>query len=171
MDYGFELKAFADAGLAGCHDTRRSLLLVPLKFLDIVLLRWSSKKHKSTPSPLQNVQTLRSKHIDIRTTLSREVKGNVVELSKGRTVADSIGEKIEQTTCLQLLTDLILSFWSWIRLNDHGTNNCTKALATLEKTATGKENSNPLIADSLLNKLYAVMIGEDKTKDKKNLRT
>ncbi|GJZ87129.1 hypothetical protein Tco_0658739 [Tanacetum coccineum] len=41
---------------------------------------------------------------------------------------------------------------------------CTKALATPEQTATGKENSNPLIADSLLK---TISCDEEKTKTKR----
>ncbi|GJR82158.1 retrovirus-related pol polyprotein from transposon TNT 1-94 [Tanacetum coccineum] len=42
-DSGFELKAFADADYAGCHDTRRSTS-VQINFLDIDFVSWSSKK-------------------------------------------------------------------------------------------------------------------------------
>ncbi|GJR13638.1 retrovirus-related pol polyprotein from transposon TNT 1-94 [Tanacetum coccineum] len=46
-DSGFELKAFADADYAGCHDTRRSTS-GSAQFLGHRLVSWSSKKQKST---------------------------------------------------------------------------------------------------------------------------
>ncbi|GJT66859.1 retrovirus-related pol polyprotein from transposon TNT 1-94 [Tanacetum coccineum] len=46
-DSGFELKAFADANYAGCHDTRRSTS-GSAQFLGHRLVSWSSKKQKST---------------------------------------------------------------------------------------------------------------------------
>ncbi|GJX58529.1 hypothetical protein Tco_0289919 [Tanacetum coccineum] len=46
-DSGFELKAFADADYAGCHDTRRSTS-GSAQFLRHRLVSWSSKKQKST---------------------------------------------------------------------------------------------------------------------------
>ncbi|GJR22081.1 retrovirus-related pol polyprotein from transposon TNT 1-94 [Tanacetum coccineum] len=44
-DSGFELKAFADADYAGCHDTRRSTS-GSAQFLGHRLVSWSSKKDK-----------------------------------------------------------------------------------------------------------------------------
>ncbi|GJU02395.1 integrase, catalytic region, zinc finger, CCHC-type containing protein [Tanacetum coccineum] len=55
-DSGFELKAFADADYAGCHDTRRSTS-GPLNFLDIDLLAGHPKSRKVPPSPLQKLNT------------------------------------------------------------------------------------------------------------------
>ncbi|GJU45077.1 retrovirus-related pol polyprotein from transposon TNT 1-94 [Tanacetum coccineum] len=46
-DSGFDLKAFADADYAGCHDTRRSTS-GSAQFLGHRLVSWSSKKQKST---------------------------------------------------------------------------------------------------------------------------
>ncbi|GJS14912.1 retrovirus-related pol polyprotein from transposon TNT 1-94 [Tanacetum coccineum] len=46
-DSGFDLKAFADADYAGCHDTRRSTS-GSAQFLRHRLVSWSSKKQKST---------------------------------------------------------------------------------------------------------------------------
>ncbi|GJS11729.1 hypothetical protein Tco_0368525 [Tanacetum coccineum] len=72
-DSGFELKAFADADYAGCHDTRR-LYLVLLPISGHRLLAG----HPNTP---ENVQHSRSKHIDIRHHFIKEqVERKVVEL-------------------------------------------------------------------------------------------
>ncbi|GJT12232.1 hypothetical protein Tco_0859274 [Tanacetum coccineum] len=46
-DSGFDLKAFADADYAGCHDTRRSTS-GSAQFIGHRLVSWSSKKQKST---------------------------------------------------------------------------------------------------------------------------
>ncbi|GKA60411.1 hypothetical protein Tco_0759818 [Tanacetum coccineum] len=103
-DSGFELKAFADADYAGCHETRRSTSGLA-QFLGHRLVRWSSKKQKSTAISTTEaeyialsgccaksmdaisieiwicVQHSRSKHIDIRHHFIKEqVERKVVEL-------------------------------------------------------------------------------------------
>ncbi|GJS04479.1 retrovirus-related pol polyprotein from transposon TNT 1-94 [Tanacetum coccineum] len=55
-DSGFELKAFADADYAGCHDTRRSTS-GSAQFLGHRLVSWSSKKQKSTAISTRTANT------------------------------------------------------------------------------------------------------------------
>ncbi|GKA84389.1 hypothetical protein Tco_0805984 [Tanacetum coccineum] len=55
-DSGFELKAFADADYARCHDTRRSTS-GSAQILGHQLVSWSSKSRKVPPSPLQRLNT------------------------------------------------------------------------------------------------------------------
>ncbi|GKG50893.1 hypothetical protein Tco_0539017, partial [Tanacetum coccineum] len=56
-DSGFELKAFADADYAGCHDTRRSTS-GSAQFLGLIgLLAGHPKSRRVLPSPLQKLNT------------------------------------------------------------------------------------------------------------------
>ncbi|GJW26403.1 integrase, catalytic region, zinc finger, CCHC-type containing protein [Tanacetum coccineum] len=55
-DSGFELKAFADADYAGCHDTRRSTS-GSAQFLGHRLVSWSSKKQKRIKYQLADIFT------------------------------------------------------------------------------------------------------------------
>ncbi|GKF66434.1 hypothetical protein Tco_0192951 [Tanacetum coccineum] len=55
-DSGFDLKAFADADYARCHDTRRSTS-GSAQILGHQLVSWSSKIRKVLPSPLQKPNT------------------------------------------------------------------------------------------------------------------
>ncbi|GJR97061.1 integrase, catalytic region, zinc finger, CCHC-type containing protein [Tanacetum coccineum] len=55
-DSGFELKAFADADYAGCHDTRRSTS-GSAQFLGHRLVSWSSKKQKKIKYQLADIFT------------------------------------------------------------------------------------------------------------------
>ncbi|GJW91779.1 hypothetical protein Tco_0169332 [Tanacetum coccineum] len=88
------LTAYADADHVGCQDTRRSTS-GSAQFLRVKLVRWSSKKQKSTTISTteaeyiaiaislccNNFQHSRSKHIDIRHHFIREqIEKGVVEL-------------------------------------------------------------------------------------------
>ncbi|GKA94951.1 retrovirus-related pol polyprotein from transposon TNT 1-94 [Tanacetum coccineum] len=102
-DYCITLTAYADADHAGCQDTRQ-ITSGSAQFLRDKLVSWSSKKQKSTASPVQrrnillylgvsaialccnNVQHSRSKHIDVRYHFIKEqVENGVVELYFVRT--------------------------------------------------------------------------------------
>nr|GEW74076.1 putative RNA-directed DNA polymerase [Tanacetum cinerariifolium] len=101
-DTSMSLTAYVDADDAGCHDTRRSTS-GSAQFLGDKLVRWSSKKQKSTAIsnygfqfniiPLyrdnksaidlccNNVQHFRAKHIDVRYHFIKEqVENGIVEL-------------------------------------------------------------------------------------------
>ncbi|GJX05927.1 hypothetical protein Tco_0193859 [Tanacetum coccineum] len=92
-DTDMSLTAYADANHAGCQDTRRSTS-GSTQFLDDKLVRWSSKKQKSTAISstkaeyiaLFGFQHSRAKHIDIRYYFIKEqVENGIVELYFVRT--------------------------------------------------------------------------------------
>nr|GEV38199.1 retrovirus-related Pol polyprotein from transposon TNT 1-94 [Tanacetum cinerariifolium] len=96
QDTGMSLTAYADADHVGCQETRRSAS-GSAQFLGDKLVRWSSKKQKST-IPLyydkknaidlccNNIQHSRAKHIDVRYHFIKEqVENGIVELYFVRT--------------------------------------------------------------------------------------
>ncbi|GJR85383.1 retrovirus-related pol polyprotein from transposon TNT 1-94 [Tanacetum coccineum] len=114
-DSGFELKAFADADYTGCHDTRRSTS-GSAQFLGHRLVSWSSKKQKSTA-----ISTTEAESLTIRMNVLNPLgcAPQIVERSKGRTVADSIAERLTRPTAYKFKTDCsIIPVWG-IRMNAH----------------------------------------------------
>ncbi|GJS62413.1 putative ribonuclease H-like domain-containing protein [Tanacetum coccineum] len=163
-DSGFDLKAFADADYAGCHDTRRSTS-GSAQFLGHRLVSWSSKKQKSTAistteaelnchqdgcdtnlwmrsqlrllrngkivgsvkpqwkptgrhfalydnCPLTRIVEPIVEPLELTPSVSSSSKVSMISRSKGRTVADSIAERLTRPTAYKFKTDCsIIPVW------------------------------------------------------------
>ncbi|GJS50316.1 hypothetical protein Tco_0600437 [Tanacetum coccineum] len=170
-DSGFALKAFADADYACCQDTRRKYIALSGCYAQVLWMRsqLSDYGHVLNKIPLycdnqsaitlccNSVQHSRSKYIDIRYHFIKEqVERRVVELSFGHTVADSITERLKRDTTYVLRQIDFSLLYRTASIRESGTSvlEDLKALSWKtcqeEQTATGKEISNPFLADSLL---------------------
>ncbi|GJT00740.1 retrovirus-related pol polyprotein from transposon TNT 1-94 [Tanacetum coccineum] len=115
--YGLKHAPRDDDDLAGCHDTRRSTS-GSAQFLGHRLVSWSSKKQKSTAISTYGVITIAPiqvavlKSSDAIQTQSMDLRSTKIPMSKGRTVADSIAERLTRPTAYKFKTDCsIIPVW------------------------------------------------------------
>ncbi|GJY54655.1 hypothetical protein Tco_0446319 [Tanacetum coccineum] len=158
-DSGFELKAFADADYAGCHDTRRStsgccaqisgcdsatlrlwicvqqysdeqvekkvveLYFVETKYqLADIFTKALPRERFATLLPLLGVKQMSPETL-------KELQDESVSESKGRTVADSIAERLTRPTAYKFKTDCSLLRTASIRKSDTSVLEDLKALS------------------------------------------